>query len=725
MNPSSTVLETAEALRESGKALARYRARGVLYEWKLSVHSLWLIAHAGEGAIALRVAHAPQRLSVTRKPRNTAQGAIELRCESAVLRVDYELPRPRRPILHYTTRLLPSRALQLANYPRDLYALGDDGTPLTARGTVHTAQRGPRTGIVFATLTEPAGGTFLYWQNLSALNEYAQATHTTPAGRVGGAWPEMGYSPAHDDEHPLPAANEVVISDVFFAYNRGVPAGDGDAAALFLDQLAEVYQALPRPQPHYRDWPAKSEQTVRDLAFSPECTDVRQGGRYLLPYVGDREKPPESMVQFTVLLPLLEYEQWTQKRFVLTRRLLESFPEFFDRSVGSIVRWLPGERFGNTGEAGQSHENMDSWYLYHVLFNCSRLASLGNAGARKILAASLPYAMRVARRFDYRFPVFFNTHTLEVVRAESKPGAGGERDVAGLYALCMLHAHELFGGREYLDEAQRAAEALTGLGFSLGYQMNTTGFTAEAMLRLFLKTGEGRYLDRMNVALANVFENMWIWECRYGHAAHYPTFFGLFPLRDAPYLAPYEELEALAKFHDLLKMGGESIRPSARLLIAEYGKYALDRVWHYFPESLPVDALADKPRNGRIERALAVPVEDLQDGWEQSGQVGQEIYGAGVALVYTTRHFKKLSGDVIAFCEYPMLDVGLDARRLRFQTGGDERLRALVRLIPRDAAKKPPPMVLKVNGKAVRGALCTRGHLCFEVPGNAAIEVRW
>jgi len=352
-----------------------------------------------------------------------------------------------------------------------------------------------------------------------------------------------------------------------------------------------------------------------------------------MPYVGDREKPPESMVQFTVLLPLLEYEVWTGRELRLTRRLLENFEAFFSPKIRSVVRWLPGEKFGDTGEEGQSHENMDSWYLYHILFNLSRLATLGNRKARMLFERSLPYAMRVAKRFDYRFPIFFNLETLEIVRAESKPGAGGENDVAGLYALVMLHAAELLNDATYLEEAKKAAHALEDLGFKLGYQTNTTGFAIEAMLRLYLKTHDPHYLDLMNVCLANVFENMWIWECTYGHARHYPTFFGLFPLRDAPYLAPYEELEALAKFHDLLKMGGEHIPPAARMLIAEYGKHALDRVWHYFPANLPVDGLAEKPRNGHLDRTLAIPVEDLQDGWEQSGQVGQEVYGAGGALV--------------------------------------------------------------------------------------------
>ena len=64
-----------------------------------------------------------------------------------------------------------------------------------------------------------------------------------------------------------------------------------------------------------------------------------------MPYVSDRRKPPESMVQLTVLVALMEYEAWSGERLTLTRDLIESLPEFFEDDVGSIVRWLPGSPF--------------------------------------------------------------------------------------------------------------------------------------------------------------------------------------------------------------------------------------------------------------------------------------------------------------------------------------------------------------------------------------------
>ena len=88
-----------------------------------------------------------------------------------------------------------------------------------------------------------------------------------------------------------------------------------------------------------------------------------------MPYVGDSSKPPESMVQLTVLANTLEYEAWRGSRGPLSAGLLNGFDKFYDSKIGSVVRWLPGESFGEQSEEHMDHESMDSWYLYHSLFN--------------------------------------------------------------------------------------------------------------------------------------------------------------------------------------------------------------------------------------------------------------------------------------------------------------------------------------------------------------------
>jgi hypothetical protein len=381
-----------------------------------------------------------------------------------------------------------------------------------------------------------------------------------------------------------------------------------------------------------------------------------------------------------------------------------------------------------------NHEAMDSWYLHHSLFNLSRLAAEGDERAKELFRRSLRYAIRVARRFAYRWPIFFNLRNLDVIRAEAEPGAGGETDVGGFYALVMLHAHDLFGDAEYLEEAKRGLESLRGLGFSLAYQLNTTGFAAEAALRLWKITHEREYLELSEICMANLFDNMWLWQCEYGRARHYRPFFGLFPLRDAPYLAAYEELEAQGKFHDYLELGGADVRPSLRVLLAEYQKYSLDRGWYYYPDALPADVIAERPRNGRLERALSVPLEDLQEGFAASGQVGQELYGAGMPFVYTSRHYGRApAAECLVYCNYPMYDFAQDAidgtAIVRWRAGGDPRCSCELRVIPVEPNTPPASVtVTTLTGKVrvpLRGRLTSEGHAAFTLRGGQTAEIRW
>ena len=75
----------------------------------------------------------------------------------------------------------------------------------------------------------------------------------------------------------------------------------------------------------------------------------------------------------------------------------------------------------------------------------------------------------MARHFNYRWPVFYKMDTLEVVKAETLPNKGGEKDVAGAYAHIMLQAWDLTHKKLYLEEAGKAAKTLEGLGFELFY----------------------------------------------------------------------------------------------------------------------------------------------------------------------------------------------------------------------------------------------------------------
>ena len=716
-SPASTELaEVRRQLLQADRPLGTLAGESFTFSAHVAGRNLWILATGPGQPFALRAVYVSNGdLTVHHVDAEPEALHIEAISDAGAFRVNLNVENAGKATrLHCATRLIPSHDLRLSYQPRDVVVLEGQGTSPQTSGRLYTHQHGYQTGSFFAVCAGNPGSAIYYFQNFSALHQYFQDTHTNPKDAVGGSWPEVGFRLPTSEDNPLLASNDYTISDCHIVLHAQAPISEGEAALCYLDSLAEVAKAVEPPPRSYHNWPQRAKSTVYDLSHSPECTYEVSGSRYLAPYVASKNKPPESMVQLTALVALAEFETWSGETFDLTRTLLDGVRDFVDHESGTIVRWLPGAAFRDREDEHQTHEAMDSWYLYHVLFNLSRLAEAGHAASRRIFEQSLPFAVRVAKRFAYRWPIFFNIRTLDVIQAEGEKGSGGENDVSGLYALVMLRAHQIFGGKEYLEEARHAAAAMEGFGFGLVYQTNTTGFAAEAALRLWKLTGERRYFDLMLVALANIYDNMSLWEPSYGNARYYSTYFGLYPLRGAPYIAAYEEIEALAKFHEFLRLGGDDIPASVILLMSEFAKWLVSRGWHYYPDQLPQEMLSAKPRNGAIRRELSVPLEDLQDGLVPSGQVGQEIYGSGLALVCATRHFKKLARKpFMLFCEYPLEDLGKN----RFRVIGDPAMRCIVRLVP----DGPNSLVSETEIAIARK---TRSHASRSVEGHVMLEVR-
>jgi hypothetical protein len=67
--------------------------------------------------------------------------------------------------------------------------------------------------------------------------------------------------------------------------------------------------------------------------------------------------------------------------------------------------------------------------------------------------------------------------------------------------------------------------------------------------------------------------------------------------------------------------------------------------------------ISDSPKEGKIDRRLAVPLEDLSTGWKQAGQVGQEIYGSSVSFVAcASSYLNYTNAPIMVFSEYPFLE---------------------------------------------------------------------
>jgi hypothetical protein len=739
--------------------LAESVVGGIEYRVQLAQRSAWVIATWASGAsvgfcVANALGNALRLVEPSAEPPPDGVGSAEasaakepgillLRMRSSLgdHEVRIRLPRPDQPVLHWEARLSPMVELLMPPVPHDIVPLSAGANPLDVHGMLHATQLGIKGGVLHASLTRPAPGSLLYVQDFGALTGYFETTRSSPEGSVAGNWPELGFVLPGTTGPTLQPRTEYVLSSCHVVLDERVPTDHLETAEQFLELLAAVYMSMPRPTRQWHDWPRLVDETLRDLAHSPACRMEVDGQPYLRAYVGMEGTPPESMVQFALLVPLIEYCRSLGKEVPLVDELSATVPRFFDEALGTVVRHLPGLEDWLLDDDEQVPYQMDSWYLYHAIHNLCRLALFqdGDEDVRRVALDSVEFGIRVAHRFDYRWPVFYDLRTLEVLRAEAEPGEGGENDVGGQYAQVMLLAHELTGDERYVDEAIRAADAMGDYGFALGYQFNNTAFGALALLRLAQRTGEHRYRRLARVCIANIARNLWLWECDYGVARHYPTFMGLPPLRHAPYLAMYEELEVLAAFHEYLEVGGDELLEAERLLLGEYVAYLLDRGWYYYPSALPADILATSVHSGYLDRGLAIPLEDLNDGWTPPGSVGQEVYGAAAPFVMSTLQVLPIpQAGFSVHCDYPVTwapeDRG-DGGRIVLRLLGDRRGLARIRVAPEGEVRRPEVSARsgggrdaagrRGRGRALKPIEDSYGHLVFEVPGDTTVTIDW
>jgi hypothetical protein len=693
--------------------------------------SLWLKVTWPDGCrVAFRLAYSPNdKLVITRRSVNN--GAVRLYINTLIghYKIDVQLPGSESPVFRYTTTLTPVAPLLFPFWPRDIVPLGAAGSDKLAEGKIMASQVGTGSGQLYFNLTRPKAGSVFYLQNLTALADYNQDTETSAGETVGGQWPEVGFAlPPTIKQKPLEAGKPYVLSDAFVAFSDEAPADEPAMVRQYLDMRATIYLTLPKPPVPYVNWPDILVKGLKDLIDSPGCWSQLDGHQYFNAYVSDYATPPEIMVQLAVLLPLLDYVEWSDDKLGAMTKIKEGLPAFYEEKYKTIMRWHPKAADKLEGEEEQKQPLvMDSWYLHHPLLNLSRLALKGDEVAKKLFLDSLEFSIKVAHHFDYQWPVFYKMDTLEVVKAETKPGKGGEKDVPGLYAHVMLQAWELTGAKRYLNEAEKSAKRLEGLGFDLFYQANNTAFSSGAMLRLYKATKKEIYRELSYLCLANVFKNVKLWDCNYGYGKNYPSFFCLFPLSDAPYTAVYEEQEMFCALHDYLRYAEDiKIMPSLRLLMAEYIRYLVGRAAYYYPPMLPKEMLQEKPKIGEVDPKLWIALEDLHDGWEKSGQVGQEVYGAGNAFGILPRHYIRVPGQpFMIFTDYPAYGFSAKKRNpARIRLAGDGRLACRL-MIVKTGKEKLPEIKVTIKGNVAKGKKATGGHLEFEAAGDQKIKIEW
>ncbi|MGX5820084.1 hypothetical protein ACWKWU_17940 [Chitinophaga lutea] len=700
--------------------------------YRFTVHLLddacWIVISSKKGRhLGFRAAYAPHdRLLPGVLSAGEKRAELRLQGITGEYSVEIDFPDPAMPLFRCRTRLIPAMDISITCWPRDLVPLGSGKLP---DGELHVSQMGLRSGLLYFSCYGKECSSLLYFQNLTSLAGYNIDTQTSAGHTVSGTWPEVGFSLPPSGDRVIKRGKEYTLSDAFLLPDTHTPKNPLDKAEQFMTLLAQVYCHVPRPATQYVHWPEVLQAALRDLTTRPGCWQQAGGQAYLNAYVCDYKTPAEAMVQLAVLLPLMDYAEWSGEKLPVIEALRKGLPAFYDEKAKTVGRWLPIQHalLDGSEEHKKAHV-IDAWYLHHPLLNLGRMALKGDDEAKRLFLNSMDFVIRVARHFKYQWPVFYDIYTLDVIKPETAPGMGGEQDVAGVYAHVMLKAYALTNDQKYLQEAKKAAGTLEEKGFALFYQANNTAFAAGAMLQLYKLTGQRRYLRLSYLCLANICKNFWLWDCNYGNGEHFSSFFALFPLNDAPYTAVYEEQEGFAAFHDYLsESNGIPLLPAVSVLLPEFIRYMLHRAAYYYPPKVPPDMLSPESKSGELDRGMYIPVEDLQDGWQKSGQIGQEVYGAGLPFTLVPRHYHVLAEAGCAiFIDYPTsgLLFRRTARTVYLQVLGDQRFHCRLIVMPLED-KRLPDFSLKAGTVQIEGKINRQGYPEFIVPAGQKIALSW
>lgn len=730
INPVTPWTATAQSDIQSGILLHETAVSDYNIQLYNTGDSIWLTAGRPDaGRIAYRLAFA-MNSNFDQVFLDKDNGNIILTALTRLgnYKINISFPESEASIFRYTTTFTASFPMLIPFWPRDIVPLTHDGKVENTAGIIHAHQVGTRSGLLYFSMTKPKNGSVFYFQNLSAMSDYCQASETSVADTVGGSWPEIGFEFPVNREKPIPADIEFTISDAFVILEEDVVKRDIEVTTQFLNNLAAVYTLLPKPaEPEYCDWNPIVENVLSDLHMNKGCWTMTNSNPFLNAYVGDYATPSEIMVQLAVLLPLHEYLTWTATEHPLYNDLNRGLSDFYDQRLKSIVRWHPylADDLDKSEEQKQDMV-MDSWYLHHPLLNLSRLALRGDKIAKELFLGSVDYAIKVAHAFDYEWPVFYKMTTLEIIKAETSPGNGGEKDVPGSYAHVMLMAYKLTNEKRFINEAIKALKSLEGLAFDIFYQANNTAFTAGALVELYRETNDHKYLDLSYSCLAGIFKNVQLWDCRYGYGKNFPNFFSVFPLNDAPYTAAYEEFEVYAALHHYMEVTeGLEILPALKILIPEFIKYAVARLPYYYPALLPDDMIAEEIKTGEVQKNLWVPLEDIHDGWEKSGEVGQEVYGAGLSFgVIPRQYFKIAQLNATGYLNYPAVKFRFGKKRITFVVCGDPKLNAILMFFEITKSSLSKLRVeTKVNSSYRK--IEPRPYNQFEIPGGSRVRISW
>ena len=520
-------------------------------------------------------------------------------------------------LLHWVTSIQLLDWHPISSFDKDVkfYKL-DPASGLQPSVTKYADQDGYAAGLTYFYEKNFIKSTVLYFQDFSLSNVYFQWIHASPKNTVGSSGQDFGYSLPTSTAN-LKKGNRYILTSAYILLKPGRPSSENEMVQRFLEGLSAVYEHIYKPVFYRHNWEAIAEHTLQDLVSS-KCWVTINGQDFLRSYVDiPRFDSAEMIAQLDVLVGIYTYEKSTGTASPLKERLEANLPFFYNTEHRQIVNDYPN----------QGISRGDSWYTIELAIGLSRLAEMGSTVADNLLSASIQSIIQFARTVNYNFPVFFSYDTFQ-------PISGSEPDVAGGYAYVMLTCYNLTNDSLYLEEAKKSIEHIKGKGLNLSYELQMTAATAAACARLYRITGDSSYLSLSYVPLANILQHSWLWECDYGAAKEYSTFFGMSPMPHADVITMKEQYETWEYIREYLSTVGADLPDDIREILQGFVTYTPNVLFYSLPPNLPDNALWKETAayGSTNDNSLFIPYEDLRDGWQQSGQIGQEIYGTGGVL---------------------------------------------------------------------------------------------
>lgn len=541
--------------------------------------------------------------------------------------------------------------------------------------------------------------TLFYAVDRTALNPFMQAAHYTPSATPGRRGRSFGHTIDSANLRALPAGEPFVLYDSYLYLTPGQPDGEAEMFARYLRNLGDVYGWLHKPvNEMLPDWRALAEKTIADLA--DERVWVELGGkRYLRAYVGDTRQSVELISQLDVLEGIVRYEARYGGLTALDDDLWAALPDFFDPGYGMLV---------NSGPVALGRQTRgDTWYELGHAVKMAELGLMGHEQAAQLALDSAAAWVDFAQAVDYEFPQFYVFDTWR--------GTGREPDCAGGYAHYMLLLHDLTGDMLYLDEARAAIEHLAGHGFRLAYETHVTAQAVAACARLADLTGNAEYLQLSLAPLANLLHLTWLWECDYGSATGYRTFFGQSPMARSAVITPKEQYEAWLYLREYLILAHGQIDPAIEGLVAGFLEHTLTTLPYTLPPLLPAGVATDSPTTYPTvtENALElyIPLEDLRGGWSVAGVIGQQVYGAGMAPTLAAVAYHEVAPEVVVYSGPPVVKATEDGEAVLVTFSGM-------------AGRSTPVQVFGVSSvEGVETQACGAG-LCFRAKGGTVYRLQ-